>query len=54
MRLEELARVRAERLYVAPLAFGVERIEDERRLPDPDTPVTTVSSPVGIESREVS
>src|SRR5712692_485667 len=31
--VEELARVRAEGLDVAPLPLGVERVEDERRLP---------------------
>src|SRR5690606_32694544 len=30
---EELARVRAERLDVAPLALGIEGVEDERGLP---------------------
>ena len=30
--VEELARVRREGLDVAPLAFGVQRVEDERRL----------------------
>ena len=30
--VEELARVRRERLDVAALAFGVQRVEDERRL----------------------
>ena len=29
---EELARVRRERLHVAPLALGVDRVEGERRL----------------------
>ena len=31
--VEELPRVRAESLDVAPLPFRVERVEDERRLP---------------------
>ena len=31
--VEELPRVRAEGLDVAPLAFGIQRVEDERRLP---------------------
>ena len=31
--VEELPRVGAEGLDVAPLALGVERVEDERRLP---------------------
>src|SRR6185436_12987387 len=31
--LQELSRVRGERLDVAPLAFGVDRVEGERGLP---------------------
>ena len=36
--LEELARVRRQRLHVAPLPFGVDGVEGERRLPGPRQP----------------
>jgi hypothetical protein len=43
-QLQELPRVGRERLDVAALALGVERVEGERGLlPEPDRPVITVS-----------
>ena len=47
--LEKLARVGGERLDVAALALGVDGVEGQRGLlPEPDTPLTTVSFPWGI------
>jgi hypothetical protein len=37
-QLQELARVRRERFDVAALALGVERVECERRFPEPERP----------------
>ena len=42
--VEELPRVRRERLDVAALTFGVQGVEDQRGLARPETPVTTISS----------
>jgi hypothetical protein len=40
--LEKLARISRQRLDVSALALGVNRIESQRNLPEPLTPVTTV------------
>ena len=41
--LEELPRVGGERLDVAALALGVDRVEGERGLPEPESPVIVIS-----------
>ena len=46
--LKELARVGGKRFDVAALAFGIDRVEGERDLPEPETPVTTVMALCGI------
>jgi hypothetical protein len=42
-QLQELPRVGGQRLDVAALPFGVQRVEGERRLARPDRPVITTS-----------
>ncbi len=41
--LEELARIGAEALDVAPLPLGIDRIERRLDFPEPDSPVITIS-----------
>ena len=48
--LEELPRVGRQRLDVAPLPFGVNRVEGERRLARPDRPVMTTSLSRGMST----
>ncbi len=45
--VEELPRVGAERLDVAALALGVDRIEREARFAGATRPVTTINLPSG-------
>ena len=45
--LEKLAGVGGERLDIPPLPFGVDGVEGERGLPDPLTPVKTMSCRCG-------
>ena len=48
--VEELARVGRQRLDVAALPFGVDGVERERDLPDPESPVITTSLSRGIST----
>jgi len=40
--LEELPRVSGERLDVAPLALGVDRVDRQARLAEPESPVMQI------------
>ncbi len=48
--LQELAGIGRERLDIAALAFGIDGVEGEEDLPEPDRPVSTVRVPRGIST----
>ncbi len=49
-QFQELARIGGKRFHIAALAFGIDRVEGEQDLPEPERPVRTVSVSRGIST----